>query len=262
MKLAIVGGRPWQVTQRYRSLIINAKKLGHRVLGIAAEHYKDGPLTASLFQGLGVRYIAGASDGLHIMGRGAVWQKLDEFDPDALFGECFWCTTEEQAARDWGMRHGGRYFVLDHAKMHVPTPDDYGRRPLSGMKMLATNEINAASLTRQFGVSAFPVGFPNFDVDYEIDIDKVRMSLGITNQPIIALSLTFTGNQEAALEKEREKLFPFLALAGRKGWKVFAHLHAEEQGRKFDSTKRGRPRQWFLDGSSGSRGNFCFRYSW
>jgi len=248
MKLVIVGWRPWSVTQRYRSLIINAKKLGHQILGIAAEHYKDGPMTASLFQDLGVRYVAGAGNGLHIMGRGAVWKELDKFNPHAIFGECFWCTTEEKAARDWGIRHGGRFFALDHSKMGtVALKASYcGNRPLSGMRMLAANEVNATSITRQFKVPAFPVGFPNFDIDYEIGIDKVKVGLGITDQPIVALFLRFTGNRGVALKEDQGKLFPLLALAEKRGWKVFIHLHAEEQGGRYRLMTEGRPRHKFL----------------
>jgi len=250
MKLAIVGWRPWSITQRYKSLIVNAKKLGHQILGIATEHFKDGPMNASLFRDLGVRYIAGGGDGLHIMGQGAVWRELDKFNPDAIFGECFWCTTEEKAARDWAIRKTGRYFVLDHTKILPLKIADFTKEPRKhfkrGLIVLTVNEINAEEKSRKYGIQTVPIGFPNFDLDYEIDIKEVKVGLEVTDQPTIALFLMSIGNQGGALKKERERLFPLLTLAEEKGWRVFIHLHADEQGKKYGLMNKGCPRHKFL----------------
>lgn len=226
MKLAIVGWRPWSVVQRYKSLIVNAKKLGHQVVGVALEHYGDRSMTASLFQDLGVPV-----------------GSLDQFRPDAVFGECFW-NAEENAARVWARRAGKKYFVLDHSKMVEPTLAVYNNQRPPNIT-LAVNEKNADLLNRKFRVQAVPVGHPNFDIEYEIDVTKVREGLGANNRPMIALFLK-TVYQGPELEYERERLFSFLALAQERDWKVFMHLHAEEQGRKFRFLDRGQPRHAFL----------------
>jgi len=241
MKLAIVGWRPWSVVRRYKSLIVNAKKLGHQVVGIALEHYGDRPKTASLFRDLGVPV-----------------GSLNQFRPDAVFGECFW-NAEENAARVWARGARKKYFVLDHGKWNAPV-DLYNHGNMKPPNvMLTVNEKNADYLCKEFRIQAIPVGVPNFDVEYEVDIDKVRIDLGVTNQPMVALFLEVV-YQGIRLEYERERLFSFLALAQRKNWKVFMHIDPDEQGRKTRFLDRGHPRRAFLRELQGRGGIFvsCF----
>lgn len=226
MKLAIVGWRPWSVVQRYKSLIVNAKKLGHKVVGVALEHHGDRPMTASLFEGLGVPV-----------------RSLSRFKPDAVFGECFW-NAEENAARAWAQRAGKQYFALDHSKEFLPNLACYNNNKPPNVT-LAVSETNASYLNKEFGVQAIAVGHPNFDVDYEIDVVRVREELGVDGRPMVALFLGAV-YQSPELEYERERLFSFLALAQENDWKVFMHLQAEEQGRKFRFLDRGHPRRAFL----------------
>jgi len=226
MKLAIVGWRPWTVAQRYKSLIVNAKRLGHQVVGIALEHFGDRSMTTSLFRDLGVPV-----------------GSLNQFRPDAVFGECFW-NAEENAARVWARRARKQYLALDHSKEFLPNLACYNNNKPPNVT-LAVSEINAQHLNKTFGIQAIPVGHPNFDVDHKIDAAKVREELGVDGQPMMIL---FLGSiyQGSAFEYERERLFSLLALAQEKDWKIFMHLHPEEQGRKSRHLDRGCPRHSFL----------------
>lgn len=233
MKIAIVGWRPWTVTQRYRSLIVNAKRLGHQVFGVVTEHYGDGPTTMSLFKDLGV---PAAMLSL---------ATLDRFDPDVVLGECFW--GQGITAVRWAQSRGKEYFALDHSKVigggeFAPTSP----KPQRQIVFLAANEVNANILTQRYGTPAFAVGFPNFDVDYQVDVDEVRTNLGVTNQPMIALFLAAIHTKTVRIEDEEKRLFPFLALVAEKGWKVFVHLQPEEQLKKYRLMDNGCPRHKFL----------------
>ena len=224
MKLAIIGWRPWSVAQAYKSLIINAKRLGHQVFGIVTDHFGDGPTTASLFHDLGVP-TGDCSNNV-----------LDKFNPDAVFGECFW--GQEKLALEWAKARGKRYFALDHGKITGTTLDGYNNvKPPS--TMLTVNETNARVLEQEYGIKAVPVGLPNFDLDFEINKNSIKKELGVTNQATVGLFLDMD-------KRNYERLDQFLVLANKKKWKVFGHLHPEEQGRKFKHLDMGHPRYSYL----------------
>lgn len=232
MKLAIVGWRPWTVVQRYKSLMVNAQRLGHQVFGLALDHFGDGPTTASLFRSLRVPVAEGHRDVL--------WQALERFRPNAVFGECFW--GQESMAVDWARNRNQAYFALDHNKLDPVMEKTYGGRPSSMIKFLAANETNAASLTRLFGTWAVPVGLPNLDVEYIVNIDKVRRDLGVSDQPMVAVFLSYA----TIWDEVENRLYPLLELAAKRGWKIFMHIGAEEQHRKFKYLDRGHPRRALL----------------
>jgi len=224
MRLAIVGWRPWTVTQRYRSLIVNAKRLGFEVLGIVTEKYGSGSMIQSLFQGLGIPTIRPG------MSQGKTRDGLDGFSPDAVFGECFWCSPQEEAARDWAIKKGVPFFVLDHGKF-------VGRRGFASFGSTGTlcrylvgltiNEANAKTWAETCHGKMFAIGWPNFDVDYKINRRQIKKELGVSRQPTLGVFLDYRLGQELA--KQRERLVSLLALADKRGWKVFLHPHPSEQ---------------------------------
>lgn len=238
MKLAIVGWRPWTLTQRYRSLIINAKALGHQVFGVVTNHFGDGPLMESLFHDLGVPTVRGSASKLS--------DGLEKFAPDAVFGECFW--GEGSVALRWARRKGKRYFALDHGKIDGTGKLESYRRNRPPDTMLTTNETTAQWLSQVFNIRAFPVGVPQFDIDRRVDVDNRREELGASGQPMIGFFLDWVWNEGAGLEKERKALHSFLALADKKGWKVFLHVHPDEQSGKAKRLEKSPARRLFLTG--------------
>ena len=225
MKLFICGWRPWTVVGRYKSLMLNAIGEGHEVLGVASEHLGVRSMTEEMFNQLDVPFVTGGAAG--------TTRALDEFQPDAVFGEQYWHCPEEVAARVWAREHGVPHLVLDHGKNYHATAGavvDYHSKLAGSSTILVATERAAAILEGRTAAKIVLVGMPQYDlVKDEYWVPGIREQLGVAaDQKLIALSLYFhdRGNPTGG---EGECLLPFLELAGEKGWRVVCSPHPTER---------------------------------
>jgi len=225
MKLFICGWRPWSVVGRYNSLITNAQELGHEVYGAASPHLGVEEMTRQCFRDLGVEPLPG--------GQQHTFDNLCEIKPDAVFGEQYWHCPEEIAAREWCGKFGVPHLVLDHNKNYVATRGpvlEHHKRILNGATTLLTATKQATEVLRgQTKAKLALVGEPQYDlVDPGLDREAVRRKLGVENDYLLALTMTF-GERGEPGKGEAEHLLPLLEVADREGWTVVCSPHPTER---------------------------------
>jgi len=74
MRILVISWRAWSAGHRYRPFMINAKREGHEVLGVASNHIQDAALSMAAFGEIGISATTNVGD-------------IDRFRPDAIFGD-------------------------------------------------------------------------------------------------------------------------------------------------------------------------------
>jgi len=207
--------------------MVNAQRLGHTVHGIASIHMDRQDLTMAAFEEIGVLATGGGRPEKHTK---AI---LDNFQPDAVFGEQYWNCPEEVHAKKWARKNGAQHFALDHGKNyhsdHGPVIEHH--RSLGPETTLLVATETARDMLRDKSWATIElVGQPQYDsVRDDWDIGPIRDRLGVRKgQKLIALSLTH-GEGGEAWRGEGQYLLPLLDLAQQRGWKVVCSPHPTER---------------------------------
>jgi hypothetical protein len=236
VKIAVVAWRYWSAAHRYRALMENALEEEHEVCCIASKHLSDSDMTMKLLADMGVRGIRGKDS--------VITQKLDEFDPDAVFGEYRWSLREEILAHGWAAQHNKPSFILDHSQFYAqsvqpPTPQ-WARSTL-----LTVNEMAAQQARTKGWEKAVAVGQPEFDLIEKYDDAATREQLRCKEgQPLVALFLEHisgTGSPPSRdFNQEKRNMRLFVKVAVGRGWRVCVHCHAQERTAEGYIYHRGR----------------------
>lgn len=213
MKIIIIAYRHWQIGRRYRSLALNAKRLGHQVWGFSGAMHGDDDLAIAAFNELGIEAYHG--DRLKNM--------IDQINPDLVCGERYhprWPV--ENLGQDWVNKHNKVGFLLNHTVIGIYHG---GPNPGSRTHLLVTNKEQARVKTPPED-PGWPVnevhimGEPGFDwVTEKFNVAEIRARLNVQpSQPLIGL---FVSRHSFALPIYAQ----FLDEAKRRNWKVALHPH-------------------------------------
>jgi len=171
MKIVIIAWRHWVAGRRYRSLALNAKRLGHEVVGFASFHLSDTEITIPAFQELGVS--AYPKDEFH--------SRIDAINPDVIFGAWNHPTVElEMWAQEWAIKHNRVRIFINHHLFQPIVFSDY-QPEWASAHYLVTNQmqVNAALKANWPANRVHLLGCPDLDfITEEIDTAAVRERLG------------------------------------------------------------------------------------
>jgi hypothetical protein len=221
MKIAVMICRPWTVVHRFQSLLRNAKAeilcIGPKLTDRTAE------LTRELCDGLGLPLV-------YPTDRDVVYQALNQFNPDAIYGEAM-NVPFEIWAQQWAAEHGKAGLVLDHTQFSTGLWTEL-IKPFPNSTMMAAH----AGKTERYhaeGIKAVTVGMPDLD----LIADAVPILKG---DKVLALFINQWWYDDRCLqEDERSILKPLLQLANEEGWKVYIHTHASERSSTNSSGPEG-----------------------
>lgn len=204
MKIIIIAFRHWSAGRRYRSLALNAKRLGHQVWGFSGAVHGDDDLTIAAFKELDVEAYHGNK----------LKSMIDQINPDLACGERYhkrWPV--EMLGQDWITSHNKVGFVLLHAVM-----GRYGKK--SGLIGPRTHLLMTSEFQEWPDDQVHVLGAPGFDwVTEKFDIPKIRAGLEVQpNQPLIGL---FPDTYSFS----RPEYTNFLNEAKRRNWRVVMHPH-------------------------------------
>lgn len=211
MRIAVMVYRPWTITHRYQSLLRNAKAeilcIGPKLTDRTEE------LTRELCDGLGLPLV-------YPTDRDTVYQVLNQFNPDAVYGEAI-NVPFEVWAQQWAAEHGKAGLVLDHTQFS-PSLWTELIRPLPNSTLMVAHREKEARY-RAEGIKAVTVGMP--DLDLVVDAIPIFKS-----NKVLALFIDQWWYDDRHLqEDERSILKPLFELARKEDWEVYIHTHASER---------------------------------
>lgn len=229
---------------KYRTLINNAKHLGHKVFGVATGHYSR-ELVSRAFQDLGVQYFRGPESGLQS------W--LDRVRPDAFFGEQFWTCKYEAEIKKWADRNGAKRFEAYHGGYYKHSVPYYSRLDPRDT-ILMVNAAVAAEAGKQTKARRIVVGVPELDaLATPYDTREIRERLGVSgSRPLVAVFLHSISRMDTSevtsrqLGPEPVLMSKLMDAANRHGWKVVAHPHPNFRGERINRIRFPAQRAYFL----------------
>lgn len=231
MKILVCTMRHWTAGRRFRSLLLNAPKLGHEMFGLASDWYADQDLTIAAFNELGAQ--AFPKQG---------WQAtIERLNPDVVFGEHLFPTDVERRVQDWVNSQNKIGLIINHdphiiQSTHRAPKPEWTRTYLSVTSQQQAH-ARATCYTGERAIQNWPqerifvLGSPDLDfVTESVDVAEVRDRLGLSpNQPLIGLFPTL------AHAADREELTTLVGRCQGAGWQVVIHLHPV--GRRLQNSK-------------------------
>lgn len=222
MKIAVMTWRAWSAAHRYKSLLTNAKALGHEVICAGSRWPQSEGLIKETLKGMGIPYYPSAES----------IEAIKRFEPDVIFGEAVEDHTEHEAHL-WAEEHGKVNLALDHAQVSPVRHEiwDIIKRDFPHMVLMVANKEQEAR-AREEGLRAKVVGLPGLDlIQNQYDVKAIRAQLGLqADQPLIGFFLIGYATKDRYLQStEWELLGTFFRIAKHEGWKVVIHCHASER---------------------------------
>lgn len=225
MKILVCAYRHWTAGRRFRSLLLNAAKAGHEIIGLAIDWEADQDLTIAAFNEFGVEAFRKEQSR----------KALEEFNPDVVFGE-FLLSGLERNVQDWVNNHGKVGLINSHNTCLV-APTHFAPKPeWSRTYFLATSEQQARTrATCYVGEQAiqnwpreriFVIGASDLDfVTESVDTAEVRDRLGVKpSQPLIGL-FPHPVEQEPYNSCDFEEITTLVGKCQDAGWQVIIHSH-------------------------------------
>lgn len=223
MKIVLISYRHWTAGREFRSLILNAKRLGHQLWGFAEIQHGDAPLTIAAYRELGIEGYPG--DELQ--------SRIDEIDPDLVFGGRSrpWFIIE-RLGQDWANEHNKIGLILNHIPVLPSCGCQGGPYPGSRSHLICSNESQAEDCASPNCESHWPepsiwskeqihiLGPAGFDVAFEqMDASAIRARLDTKpDQPLIGL---FTDLRDR--RPSRGAMIRIAQEAKQRDWKLVIH---------------------------------------
>lgn len=217
---------------KYRTLILNAKHLGHKVFGIATKHYSQA-LVSRIFDDLGVSYFSGPESQLRS------W--LDRVRPHVFFGEQFWSCGYETEIKKWADRNDAKRFESYHGS-YPGHFTHYHHLLDSRDTLLVINEGRGKESKEKTKARVVVVGSPELDaLAAPHDTLGIRKRLGVSGgQPLVAAFLACPNRTDSpahhaqTLKTEPKLTSSLIDAANKHGWKVVVHFHPAFRGERVD----------------------------
>ena len=222
MRIVISLFRPWSVVHSYRSFIENARRLGHKVIGVGPkpDDGQEPMMEAVLPMNLKCWPVHQIEEALR--------EK-----PDVIYGEAINEPYEVQL-QEWAAEHGVQAFILEHGHfLGSPVSERWPNlmKDMPYSTLLVTNHRRVLKC-RAMGVEATAVGVSDLDLIKPVyNAMQTRNCLSIPrNHRVIALFIGLWWRDLAYLQDEEEAtLRPFMEVAEREDWRVLIHCHASER---------------------------------
>lgn len=227
MKIIVIAYRHWSVGREYRSLILNAKRLGHQVWGFAETHHRDAPFTLTAFKELGVEAYPGEE----------LEKQIGMINPDLICGtRCLPHFKIEQLGQKWVNTHKKVGFLLNHYVI-LPSSFEIGLYLGPQSHLLCTNEMQRQACTGIWPLEQVHVlGAPGFDfINEDLNVEVIRNKLGAKpQQPLIGLFISMRSSKPPLAT-----LVGIMQEANKQGWKVVIHPHPMTRKLQSSDSKTG-----------------------
>lgn len=222
MKILVCAWRHWTAGRRFRSLLLNAPKMGHEIFGLATDKVADQGLTIATFNELGAEAFP----------KGNWRRQLGLLNPDVIFAE-YPLHTLEKDVIDWANKQGKPVLYNNH-QPYIVHAHDFPDPAWTHVYYLVSSQqkaIEATTAPRENNRPpwseghCFVLGASDLDfVTEEVDITEVRERLGVeAGQPLVGLLPTTPEFSDL------DELSGLVAKCQGAGWQVIIHPHPLER---------------------------------